>query len=164
MRRRGCVNFDNEIFTFLKLESEKRNISISDVVNQEFEKLMQGQPMTTQLTDLDTKIKQKQLDVISERHRKLKNDNDYFEEKGYYPTKPRVYVETVEQKPVVPPKRVWEGEGFGTSTTTFPENVSEYQANTGKSSLVEHACTVKGKTIVYDKYKNVFCIHCGETL
>ena len=110
MGKRTSFRLSDEAYSFLQLESEKQNTPVSDIIRKMIDDIISGNPILTTITDIDIRIKQKNLDVVTERARKLKNDNDFFDQNGYYPTKPRVFVEKIVQQE--PAKKIWEGSGF----------------------------------------------------
>lgn len=158
------IRIDQEDLECIRIEAQTEEITIRSI----FQKIIKGyinkSEVLPMVTNVDLAIKQKKLDVETEKHRKLKNDNDHFEKYGYYPTKPANYItKIVEQPKQEPAQKTWIGSSYGSDEKDINKYHSQI-SSLGKSKIVSHECPVKKSTIEYDIYKRVQCSYCGATL
>ena len=109
MKKNASVSLELEIWDALQVEADKREISRNELIGRICSDLVSGSPIISEIVDLDKELKKKQVDIATERHRKLKNDNDFFTKHGYYPTKPVSFVTRVVEQPI---KKEWIGENY----------------------------------------------------
>lgn len=149
-KKTASVSFEIEVWDALQVEADKRKISRNELVGRICNDLIAGNPIISQVVDLDKELKQKQINIATERHRKLKNDNDYFDKHQYYPTKPANYVTRVIETP--PTQKEWIGEKY---QPTKPQTQVKEETYEPSISLDEWKLVFPTLT-EFDKSKNMY--------
>ncbi|MGI0058956.1 MAG: hypothetical protein ACREBJ_04240 [Nitrosotalea sp.] len=115
-KKHTSVSLDSEKLDALQVEADKREITRNELFDLMADMLLAGQPIISQIVDIDLQIKQAKLQHETDKNKKtleqtrqLKNNNEFFEIHGYYPTKPANFVNSVISKPQEERQTVWYG-------------------------------------------------------